>query len=181
MQVAHFPAILEAFNNHGGRQLKCYVIGQAVYAAVKPSIPDCSNDNTDVDGHSVLVGSRQCQCQSPFVLQFHSLQSMPKADVRSHGLAGLSSEDAVIVSDIAAFIAKQSGLSLIGFDVIQATATPGLYTVVDVNAFPSFGGLSDPITQPCDDVATSLRKCLAHVMQQASQSARVTESSLSTK
>jgi Inositol 1,3,4-trisphosphate 5/6-kinase ATP-grasp domain len=156
-------------------------VGQAVYAAVKPSIPDCSKDSTARDGHSVLVGSRQCQCQTPFVLHFHSLQSLPKADVRSDGLAPLSSEDAAVVSDIAAFLAKQSGLSLFGFDVIQATAKSGLYTVVDVNAFPSFRGLSDPITQPCDDVATSLRNCLAHVMQQSSQSVQADHCPLSTE
>jgi inositol-1,3,4-trisphosphate 5/6-kinase len=158
-----YPVVLEAFHNHGGKQIKCYAIGDSVYAAVKPSIPDYHEECASVDGQWVQLGSNRLKCHSAFVLPFHSLENMPKCNTAKE--VCLTREEIAVVSDIAAFIAARSGLHLFGYDVVKATAEPEVCIVVDVNAFPSFRSLSESIAGPSKDVASGLRSCLMNVLK----------------
>lgn len=161
MQVARYPAIVEAFRNHGGTQIKAYAIGDALYAVRKPSIPDCGD--VAADGSTVRLGGRAHTCATPFVLPFHSLEGLPSGAAPASPPAALFATDVACLADAAKFIAARSGLRLFGFDVVQASAAGGAYTIVDVNAFPSYRNLGAPIAgaPASDDVASSLRACLA--------------------
>ena len=157
-QISSFPAVVEEFYNHGGVQLKCYVIDGHVHVHVKASFPDV-HLSPGGDGSSILLDGKHVQCSAPFTYRFHSLKSMPETDCAKQK-AELD-YDIKMVHACARYIGQQTRLKLFGFDLIQCSkAGSPPWALIDVNAFPSFKGVPD--------AAAELRACLQNVA--ASQS-----------
>ena len=139
LQVPAYPVLVEQFHNHGNVQLKCYVVDRAVHVHVKPSFPDVGLSR---DGSTCWLGGIEVPCYPPFVYAFHSLHSMPKADVSSN-TDGVTYDKAV-VQRAAQEIGSRTGLTLFGFDLIKPHRSCGAeYLLIDVNAFPSFKGVPE--------------------------------------
>ena len=141
LQVPSYPMLVEHFHNHGNVQLKCYVVDRAVYVHVKPSFPDVGLSR-DSDGSTCWIGGHEVPCSKPFVYAFHSLHSMPKADVSS--VTDGVTYDRAVVQRAAHEIGSRTGLTLFGFDLIKPQRSCGAeYLLIDVNAFPSFKGVPE--------------------------------------
>lgn len=150
-----FPAIIEAFHNHGGAQLKCYAIAGQCFVHVKASFPDVASDVAS-SGAVCKVGDQQCRCTPAFVLPFHSLDAMPQASMTVVAHSPLQDCDRSAVEDCARVIAAATGLSLFGFDLIRPQEEGSQeWLLIDVNAFPSFKGVPE--------VASHLRQMLRQV------------------
>jgi hypothetical protein len=152
LQVMFYPVVVEAFYNHGGSQLKCYIIRDECFVLVEPSFPDVS-EATGQNGAACLIGGHTYPCSPPFVFRFHSLDSMPKASSRTVVQSGIGNFDAKCIQDCAAEIGARTGLTVFGFDLIR-TCGNGVanYLLIDVNAFPSFKGVPE--------APYALRRCM---------------------
>lgn len=152
LQVMLFPVVVEAFYNHGGAQLKCYVIQGECFVRVEQSFPDVS-EAIGQNGAACLIGGQTHPCNPPFVFKFHSLDSMPKASGRTAERSGIGNYDAKSIQGCAAEIGARTGLTVFGFDLIRpCNSGVSGYVLIDVNAFPSFTGVPE--------APYALRRCM---------------------
>ena len=137
LQASSLSVMVEAFHNHGGEQLKCYVAGADVFVQHKHSFPDVLGPSDN--GTACHIGEAARACQQPFLFRFHSLSSMPQAP---GPLVPQLAYDEDLVRECAAEIAARTGLALFGFDLIQPSGQQH-WLLIDCNAFPSFKGVAD--------------------------------------
>lgn len=133
--------------------IKCYAIEGQVFIRAKPSLPDvlthkCSNENRSDrfprqpaagPSHS---GAAPVQGNPEGEIAFHTLTNMPCVAAESVNTAVV--KDAMTVEAAqrcAAVIREATGLSLFGFD-LTVPSSWGSFLLVDVNAFPSFKGIT---------------------------------------
>jgi Inositol 1,3,4-trisphosphate 5/6-kinase ATP-grasp domain len=160
MQVTLYPAVVEAFHNHGGRQLKCYAIQEHIFVHTKPSFPNVQAVEGDGCMH---FDEQRVRVTSPDTLRFHSLDSMPKANASLDAWDGW---DRQVVEACAREIAARTGLTVFGFDLIcPHDQQPAPYLLIDVNAFPSFKGAvgADACLRGCMKALGSSTSCRSHV------------------
>ena len=135
-----FPVVVEAFHNHHG-QLKCYAVQSEVFVHKKRSMPVTMLNAEDPSGQTILMDGQIVSCAVPFVYRFHSLDSMPVSAVQAETAPDI---DNGTLSQCAGCIARNTGLTLFGFDLIQQMPERGSrWLLIDVNAFPSFKGVSE--------------------------------------
>jgi hypothetical protein len=130
-----YPLVAQEYINHSGVLFKVYVAGTHVLVEQKQSMPDIPHTNTDDD-------------DIPSCIEFDSLHGLPK---RLPWISAESSSGHVrrpsftILNDrffqqLGEVVRQHVKFSVFGFDVVFDEQA-GEAIIVDLNYFPSFGGL----------------------------------------
>ncbi|PRP86887.1 hypothetical protein PROFUN_03635 [Planoprotostelium fungivorum] len=132
LQAFEPPFLAQEFYNHNSTIYKVFTVGDHVSVVKRMSLPNMPSDHRD----TVFFDS-----QKPFAEQMKALKrSSDKTDEQFV-------EDAEIppmerIRGLSEGISQSLGLTLFGFDVITRVED-GVHAAVDVNYFPSFGGVKD--------------------------------------
>ncbi|XP_031499046.1 inositol-tetrakisphosphate 1-kinase 6 [Nymphaea colorata] len=134
------PAIIQEYIDHGSFIYKFYVLGDAIFHAVRKSTPNASV----LSQSSANSGSR--------AIVFDSLKSLPteekpNADIGSSAEPSKPMLDVKLVSSAAIWMKQRLGLTIFGFDVVVQLGT-GDHVIVDVNYLPSFKEVPDDVAVP---------------------------------
>eukprot|EP01104_Vermistella_antarctica_P001005 TRINITY_DN1107_c0_g1_i1.p1 TRINITY_DN1107_c0_g1~~TRINITY_DN1107_c0_g1_i1.p1 ORF type:complete len:668 (-),score=198.09 TRINITY_DN1107_c0_g1_i1:375-2378(-) len=126
------PALLQEFINHGAVLHKIYAIGEHVYCGNRPSLDDVNKKDLKEKA-----------------AEFSEPEWVPRISRMPLGSDGLACNSALpsapsheLVQAMCADIEKRLQLSLFGIDVITRVGTRDHY-VIDVNYFPSYGGMTN--------------------------------------
>ncbi|CAN6466065.1 unnamed protein product [Victoria cruziana] len=134
------PAIIQEYIDHGSLIYKFYVLGDAIFHAVRKSTPNAAvlSQSSAISGSKAIV--------------FDSLKSLPTEENRSADISSSSESskpmlDVELVSSAAIWLKRRLGLTIFGFDVVVQLGT-GDHVIVDVNYLPSFKEVPDDVAVP---------------------------------
>ncbi|CAI5487409.1 unnamed protein product, partial [Closterium sp. Naga37s-1] len=174
------PSVIQEYVDHGACQFKCYVLGEAFFAAERRSTPDAAPLLLQQQGQAHgKVGQQQQEEEeeqrakvsaAPAAISFDSLKSLPMAfpsqpseqqqlqqpPLPPLGVVGGFNE--AVARRAADLLRSALGLTLFGFDVLVQEGT-GEHVVVDVNYFPSFKDVPDHLAIPAFHTA-----CASHLV-----------------
>eukprot|EP01117_Protostelium_nocturnum_P004509 TRINITY_DN1629_c0_g1_i1.p1 TRINITY_DN1629_c0_g1~~TRINITY_DN1629_c0_g1_i1.p1 ORF type:complete len:251 (+),score=89.85 TRINITY_DN1629_c0_g1_i1:244-996(+) len=126
------PFIAQEFYNHNSTIYKVFTIGDYVKIVKRPSLPNMPPSHHE----TVFFDS-----QKPFAPQMQALKSpTEKSDEEMVNEAPLPPMETI--KAISNAIRTTLGLNIFGFDVITQLET-GNHAAVDINYFPSFGGVEN--------------------------------------
>lgn len=127
------PALIQEFVNHNGLVHKVYVLGNKVFSALRPSIPNVSC-STSLDSAVIMFDSLKS-----LPTQLPDEFSPPSGPSQLEVPPACSTLPNEVQLSVAECLREELGLTLFGFDIVQSVDT-GEYLVVDVNYFPNYKG-----------------------------------------
>ncbi|CAI7887583.1 unnamed protein product [Closterium sp. NIES-54] len=175
------PSVIQEYVDHGACQFKCYVLGEAFFAAERRSTPDAAPLLLQQQGQAHgKVGQQQQEEEeeeqrakvsaAPAAISFDSLKSLPMAFPSQPSeqqqqqqpplppLGAVGGFNEAVARRAADLLRSALGLTLFGFDVLVQEGT-GEHVVVDVNYFPSFKDVPDHLAIPAFHTA-----CASHLV-----------------
>lgn len=142
------PFIAHKFVNHGGRIYKIFAIGaNKIFVFERDSFPDLAgtrfrgDDVIQFDSSDLKTATILPQNQ-PLFDKDSEPTTLPPAVSTTNGHRAPTSPRQECVDALVSDISRLFGLTLFGVDVIIEAGT-GVCAIVDVNIFPSYGGVED--------------------------------------
>ncbi|GJP49625.1 hypothetical protein CLOM_g8811 [Closterium sp. NIES-68] len=168
------PSVIQEYVDHGACQFKCYVLGEAFFAAERRSTPDAApllQQQGETQQQQPQGGGAS---EAPAAISFDSLKSLPMAfpsqpsatpqpplqqqqGVTKPGIPSGAAQEGKsplgaafnegAACHAADLLRTALGLTLFGFDILVQKGT-GEHVIVDVNYFPSFKDVPDHLAIP---------------------------------
>ena len=132
------PCLVQEFCNHGGILYKVFVVGNKYNFCERPSIKDVE----EMDKRATIHFDTQMisKLGKPFYKEIHSSDPNKRhwycCDEKPNLL------DRLVVHELISRIQRVTGLMLFGLDILIEKGT-GNYAVIDINQFPSYGGIGE--------------------------------------
>lgn len=149
-------ALLQEYVDHNCKIYKVYVMGDFVFIAVRPSLPNLGSlrnaaehvtSQTDTESRSRFLSAIVFDSQSSFDKVHESVSNMQFVDSESKEIQNTEQDMDLTLREtlqIASFSLRELlGLTLFGFDVLQSCEDNQPLLIVDINYFPSYKEVDD--------------------------------------